>query len=86
MPQLSLGIIPGAKGHQDHRTRRPFHDKLGLMSLIREMGLGKSQFEMLMEDYHAFWRCDPGARKETSAIQESRSDSVERAAPNNKLP
>lgn len=40
--------------HRDIRiTEQEGHFmKLELTSLISEMGLGKSQFEMLMEDYH----------------------------------
>ena len=34
--------------------------KLELMGLISEMGLGKSQFEMLMEDYYDVLEMRPG--------------------------
>jgi hypothetical protein len=50
------------RAHRDIRiTEQEGHFmKLELMSLISEMGLGKSQFEMLIEDYHDVLEMRPG--------------------------
>jgi hypothetical protein len=50
------------RAHRDIRiTEQEGHFiKLELMNLISEMGLSKSQFEMLMEDYHDILEMRPG--------------------------
>jgi len=50
------------RAHRDIRiTEQEGHfTKLELMSLISEMGLGKLQFEMLVEDYHDVLEMRPG--------------------------